>query len=263
MRENVAYGLGGLPGGERAVRAGEAMALLGVEGLEGRRPRTLSGGERQRVALARALAPRPRLLLLDEPLSALDAPTRERLRRDLRGLLRRVGTPAVLVTHDRAEALALGDALVVMAGGRVRQAGPVPEVFSRPADPEVAAVVGVETVAPGTVLGAEGGLATVAVGPARLEALADGRAGEVFVCIRAEDVTLETGGARASSARNRLPGVVRDLAPEGPMVRVALDCGFPLAALITKQSCEALGLAEGVAVTAVVKVPAVHLVARS
>jgi molybdate transport system ATP-binding protein len=262
VARNLGYGLGGLPAGERSRRVAEMLDLLGLYGLEGRYPARLSGGERQRVALGRALVRRPRLLLLDEPLSALDAPTREQLRRELRRLLAALRVPALLVTHDRVEALALGDRVVVLDGGRVCQSGPVAEVFSRPADLTVARVVGVETVEAATVLEIKDGLAAVAVGRARLVALAGDMApGEAYVSIRAEDVILERGAA-AGSARNRLPARVLGLMPEGPMVRVSLDCGFPLAALVTGQACAELGLCEGDEIAALIKAPAVHLIPR-
>jgi molybdate transport system ATP-binding protein len=260
---NVGYSLARLPRAERARRTGEMLDLLGLAGLHDRYPGQLSGGQQQRVALARALVRRPRLLLLDEPLSALDTPTREPLRRELRRVLAALRTPALLVTHDRAEAVALGDAVVILDGGRVCQSGPVPEVFTRPASAQVARIVGVETVEPGEVLAVEEGLATVAVGPVRLLALAQGVGpGPCYLVIRAEEVILEKSPAGPSSPRNRLAGVVRELAPEGPMVRVGLDCGFPLTALVTRRACGELGLREGEPVTALVKAPAVHLVAR-
>jgi molybdate transport system ATP-binding protein len=262
VARNLAYGLGGLPAGERNRRVAEMLDLLGLSGLGGRYPARLSGGERQRVALGRALVRRPRLLLLDEPLSALDAPTREQLRRELRRLLATLGVPALLVTHDRVEALALGDAVVVLDAGRVCQSGPVAEVFSRPADLAVARVVGVETVEAATVLEVRDGLAVVAVGRARLVALAgDVAAGAAYVSIRAEDVILERGAA-AGSARNRLPARVLGLVREGPMVRVSLDCGFPLTALVTSQACVEMGLREGDELAALIKAPAVHLIPR-
>ncbi|KFA90526.1 ABC transporter ATP-binding protein [Archangium violaceum] len=261
--QNVQYGLGALPADERRERSRSLFALLHLEGLEGRRPRELSGGQQQRVALARALAIRPRLLLLDEPLSALDAPSREHLRGELRRLLRELGVPTVVVTHDRLEALALGDDLVAMEGGRVCQVGPVADVFNHPAELAVARMTGIETVLPGTVLKREAGLATVEVGPHHLVALEPAHEGSaVFVCLRAEDVTLGLPEAAPTSARNRLPCKVVSLAHEGALVRVGLDAGFPLVARVTRFSTEELGLAEGRALTATFKAPAVRLVPR-
>ncbi|ATB26627.1 Fe3+/spermidine/putrescine ABC transporter ATP-binding protein [Melittangium boletus DSM 14713] len=258
---NVQYGLGALPESERRERSRALFSLLGLGGLEHRLPRELSGGQQQRVALARALAIRPRLLLLDEPLSALDAPSREHLRGELRRLLRELGIPTVVVTHDRLEALALGDDLVAMEAGRVCQVGPVADVFNHPAELSVARMTGIETVLPGRVLRREGGLATVQAGPHTLTALEPTPGGDsVFVCLRAEDVTLGPPEASPTSARNRLPCTVVSISPEGALVRVALDAGFPLVARVTRVSCEELGLAEGRPVTATFKAPAVRLV---
>lgn len=260
---NVAFGLGGLPAREREARAAAVLRLVGLSGLARRRPATLSGGQRRRVALARALAPQPRLLLLDEPLSGLDAPARAEIQGELRRLVRVRGVPAVLVTHDRAEALALGDRLAVVVGGRLRQVGGVQEVFNRPADPEVARVVGVETLLAGRVLSRRNGLAAVAVGECGLLAVDPGEVGaDVWVSIRAEDVLLAREPLGDVSARNRLPGRVAAVVPEGPVLRVTVDCGFPLAARVTRQTVEDLGLAVGAAVTALVKAPAVHLIPR-
>ena len=144
---NLAFGLHRLPRAEREGRVAGLAERFGLAGLLGGRPGQLSGGQKQRVALARALAPQPRLLLLDEPLSALDAPTREELRGELRHLLEQAGVPAIVVTHDRVEAHALGDRLAVLIDGVIRQVGPVEEVFSTPVDDEVARVVGLRVAA--------------------------------------------------------------------------------------------------------------------
>jgi molybdate transport system ATP-binding protein len=236
---------------------------LKLEGLEDRRPSELSGGQRQRVALARAIAPSPRLLLLDEPLSALDTPTREELRPELRALLLRLGVPAVVVTHDRIEALALGDRIAVMIDGSIRQHGPVEDVFEHPADREVARCVGVDTVLSGRVTGAGEGLSVVEAHGLRLTAVDRGLGGDVWVLLRAEDVVLERDGAVRSSARNHLPGRVTAVSPEGPLVRVAVACGgVRLSALVTRAARSDLALDEGTEVVAVIKAPAIHLVAR-
>ncbi|HET8725748.1 MAG TPA: ABC transporter ATP-binding protein [Anaeromyxobacteraceae bacterium] len=261
---NVGYGVSGLPPGERRLRVEESARLLRIEDLLHRRPGQLSGGQRQRVALARALAPHPRLLLLDEPLSALDGPTREELRGELRGLLHRLGIPSVVVTHDRAEALTLGDRLAVLADGVVRQVGPVDGVFSSPADPVVARVVGTENVLHVRVASRDEGLAVAELAGARLVGVDPGGLGtEAFACIRAEEVVLEPEGAAGSSPRNRLAATVEATALEGPLVRVTLDCGFRLVALVTRQAAAELGLAPGARVVARVKAPAVRLVPRA
>jgi molybdate transport system ATP-binding protein len=263
---NVAYGLANLPRTEREERVSRALGFVGLADLERRHPNRLSGGERQRVALARALAVEPRLLLLDEPLSALDASQRETLRRELRGLLTRLSIPSLVVTHDRLEALALGDHMIVVAGGEVRQSGAVPAVFSRPADADVARIVGVETVVPGRVVGSRDGLLTVETPGPRLQATDTGDlTGDVLVCIRAEDVVLERGaGTGLVSARNRLPARVTATTSEGPLVRILLDCGgLSLAALVTRPAFEEMGLAPGALLEAVVKAPNIHLVARA
>ncbi len=126
----------------RERRVAELLGLVGLEGYADRMPATLSGGERQRVALARSLAAEPRLLLLDEPLSALDAGLRERLAGDLGEILRAAGTTTLLVTHDHEEAFAVADRLVVMREGRIVQQGDIEEVWARPADPETALFLG-------------------------------------------------------------------------------------------------------------------------
>lgn len=141
---NIAYGLKirGLPRAERDARVAELLAMMQLEALAERRIQQLSGGQRQRVALARALAPRPRVLLFDEPLAALDAQLREQLRADIGALLRELGTTAVYVTHDQQEALALGDRIVVMGEGRIAQIGTPTQIYQRPASRFVAGFVG-------------------------------------------------------------------------------------------------------------------------
>lgn len=260
---NIAYGLGELSPHERKKRVDEVVELFQLRDLEDARPSELSGGQQQRVALARAVAPRPLLLLLDEPLSALDTPTRAKLCGELRVLLTRLAIPSVVVTHDWTEALALGDQMAVINEGRVLQTGKPQDVFSRPVDADVARVVGVETVVQGIVTDAREGLATVKVGEVPLTAVAsNGVSCDVFVCIRAEDVTLEPAGAGATSARNHVAGTVRSIASLGALTKVTLDCGFPLAALVTRSALHDLNLSIGTTVRAAFKAGAVHLVPR-
>ena len=260
---NIAYGLTALSTADRTKRVDEMLDLFQLRGLETTRPRELSGGQQQRVALARAVAPRPQLLLLDEPLSALDVPTRGQLRGELRALLKRLALPSIIVTHDWAETLSLGDVVAVMKDGEVRQVGPPQEVFCRPADATVAQVVGVETVIEGHVVEATEGVATVRVNGTLLKGLGVHATGSpVFVCIRAEDVVLEQGGTGLTSARNHLNGKVREIIPHGVMVHIKIDCGFPLVAMVTRGAQQELGIAVGAPVVAVIKAGAVHLVPR-
>jgi molybdate transport system ATP-binding protein len=264
VAENIAYAAS-------RETAHKLLDTLGLAELAARKPRAISGGQQQRVALARALAAGPALLLLDEPLSALDAPTRSRTRYELRRMLLGGGVPSIVVTHDRMEAVALGDWMAVMVDGRIRQTGPVQEVFRRPADLQVAESVGVENVLPAEIAGRERGLlvlrvnspVTGQVGDARIQCVDSGETGPVFACIRAEDVALTHDIAQVSSARNRLTGRVRAVVLEGALARVELDCGFPLVAMVTAQSAGELALREGETVSAVVKATSVHLAART
>ena len=152
VRDNVAYGLRRLSASTRRRRTQEVLERLGLADLASRRPRELSGGQQQRVALGRALAPDPALLLLDEPLSALDLPLRQALRDDLRAVLAEWRTAAVLVTHDFTEAYRLGDRIVVYEDGRVIQAAPRAALLWQPASENVARIVGIRNVLHGTVL---------------------------------------------------------------------------------------------------------------
>ncbi len=261
---NVAYGLTALSRPEKAARVKDVLRLLEIEELSQRRPAELSGGQQQRVALARAIARRPQLLLLDEPLSALDAPTRTALCSELRVLLRRLAIPCIVVTHDWTEALTLGDHIAVIGGGSVLQTGTPQDVFSRPANADVARVVGVETVLQGVIVDQHEDLATVQVAGVSLTAVSPGDLGpSVFVCIRAEDVTLESAGAGATSARNHVVGRVCNIVSVGALAKVAVDCGFPLTALVTKSALVDLKLEIGSTVRAAVKAGAVHLVPRT
>jgi molybdate transport system ATP-binding protein len=265
VRRNIIYGLRALPAAEQDARLEHVMRLLELHELEHRMPAQLSGGQQQRVALARSLVRRPRVLLLDEPLSAVDAPTRQRIRGELRHVLKQLTIPTVLVTHDRAEALALGDELAIMVEGRLIERGPVQDVFNRPTNLAAAGILAIETVQSARIVSATEELITIEVAGIRMSALPQKLpkdAHEVFACIRAEDVMLIKGETVLTSARNRLPATVRRITPEPPMIRIDLDCGFPLTALLTRQACEELALRDGDTVTAVVKAPAVHLIAR-
>ena len=263
VRQNLLYGHRGGPatdplfGFEHVVDVLDIRALvaLGVDGL--------SGGEKQRVALARALLARPRLLLLDEPLANLDSSLKNKIIPYLARIRDEFHVPMLYVTHDRYEALALADEVVVLVGGQVRQTGPLLDVFNRPANADVAKFAGVETLVPGLITHLDTELAIVQVGRSMLTALAPAdELQEVFVCIRGEDVMLQRDSGASSSARNRLPARVVGLRNEGALVRVELDAGFPLFALITRSACAELALQEGEDTVALIKAPSIHLVPR-
>lgn len=265
--DNVCLGLAlrSVSARERRERARLWLARFGVSALAGRSPRTLSGGEAQRVNLARAFVLEPDVLYLDEPFSALDQPTREDLLDDLAAVLRETAVSTVFVTHDRDEAARLADRIAVLIGGRIRQVGPVADVYAAPADEDVANFVGVETVVRARVLRSEAGMAELELaGGSRVECLCDA-AGvtEALVCLRPEDVALSLpheGGA-PDSIRNHLIGRVATLRPVGGAgMRVTVDCGFPLVALVTRRSAEELRLTAGAEVVAAFKATAVHLI---
>jgi tungstate transport system ATP-binding protein len=206
----------------------------------------------------------PDLLLLDEPFSALDPPTREGLLLDLETVLRETKITTVFVTHERSEASILGDSVAVLIGGRFRQVGPSVEVFTQPVNEEVAQFVGVETTLSGVVEMATAGLAGVRFNGGDALVVGDFRPGErVLLCLRPEDITLSPPGAEVlrSSARNRLAGTVVKVTPWGTHFRVVVDCnGSRLVALITRPSFTDLGLAEAKPVVASFKATAVHVI---
>jgi putative spermidine/putrescine transport system ATP-binding protein len=198
--ENVAFGLEmrGMARAERQARVREMLALVGLDGFAGRHPRRMSGGQQQRVALARALAIRPNLLLLDEPLSNLDAKLREGMQIELRQIQRTLGTTTVLVTHDQAEAMALADRIVVMNGGRVEQIGTPQETYERPASAFVAHFLGKTNefaAAADPVCGLKVGSSAWPAPP--------GPSGPVTVAVRPEKVTFGDAAAPGLAGRVR------------------------------------------------------------
>ncbi|TDL45351.1 ABC transporter ATP-binding protein [Microbacterium oleivorans] len=190
--DNVAFGLRRRKVDARTSRrrAGEALELVGLDHLADRYPHQLSGGQQQRVALARALVTEPRVLLLDEPLSALDAKVRVQLRDEIRRIQLRLGTTTVFVTHDQEEALAVSDRIAVMDAGRIEQIGSPEELYRRPATPRVAAFIGLSSSVPGV---ARGG--TVMVWGAEVPAQSAVPDGDVDVLLRPEHVLLVGAGS--------------------------------------------------------------------
>jgi molybdopterin-binding protein len=265
VRANVAAGLHlrGVSSPEAEKRVSHWMDRFGISHLASRHARQLSGGEAQRVSLARAFALEPDLLLLDEPFSALDAPTRAALMEDFEEVLRESGVTTLFVTHDRTEAMRLGDRIAVVMEGRLAQIGRPEEVFSSPADDKIAAFVGMENLIPGHVVEQRDGLALVEADGTSLQVVSEVSVDQqVLVCLRPEDIVLQPQGSESppSSARNRLSGRITRLIPLGAQVRVTLDCGFHLTALVTRRSAEELTLKAGQDVLVSFKASSAHLV---
>ena len=227
LLDNVAFGLKlqRLPRREVVERVERVLAVVGLTGLEARHPAQLSGGQQQRVALARSLVVEPSILLLDEPLSNLDAKLRERMRVELKALQRQTGITFVYVTHDQGEALAMSDRIVVFRDGRVQQVGAPIEVYRRPANLFVADFMGQANRLDGVVEGRSGALAGVRVGRHLLHAdAAEGlaRSAPVVVVVRPESVRLDAGGAEGP---NLFDAVIEDVTFLGGMVEYLLDLG--------------------------------------
>ena len=268
VRDNIGYGIGRARGKRDGTspkaRIAELADMLAIEPLLDRPVRGLSGGEQQRVALARALAPRPSILLLDEPFAAVDPATRQVLRRELRELHEREGITTLQVTHDFDEALRLGDLVAVLAEGRIAQSGTPEEVFRYPNSAFVARFVGTGNVIAGVVERAEPGNEPGSFrgrfrgGSLVLDVVAE-REGPIHAVVRPEDIVLSLTH-HPGSARNHMDGRVVRLERIGPVTLVHLDVGRPLIASLTTQSVQEMGLKSGLPVIVAFKATAILLV---
>jgi spermidine/putrescine transport system ATP-binding protein len=216
IEDNVSFGLErkGVAKSERQGRVREILELVGLTGLENRKPRQLSGGQQQRVALARALVNQPRVLLLDEPLGALDLKLRKQLQLELKRIQSEIGITFVHVTHDQEEAMTMADKIAVMNLGKIEQLGPPQELYERPATAFVAGFLGVSNLLAGTIEGGDG---------IRLEdgtlvrARVNGRSGRVAAGVRPEKITIGSGGGA-----NSLAGTVSETAYIGVATQVVV-----------------------------------------
>jgi ABC-type Fe3+/spermidine/putrescine transport system ATPase subunit len=257
--DNVAYGLR-LRGERGAALRGKVEAALEqfhIAPLARQRAATLSGGEAQRAALARAVVLDPELLLLDEPLAALDAPIRERLRDELRQVMRARGMSCVYVTHELPEAFTLADRIAVLAAGRLLQVGRPEEVFYAPNQRAVAEFLRAGNLLAAEVISTAGGLATVRIAGRTLIATSALAAGSrALACIHPEEVQI----APTPGAGEWLEATVLAVTDRGPTLRVDLDCGFALRALVTRRAARELALCPGARVTVAFAPESVHLI---
>ena len=223
VAENIQFGpmISGIPMAQRTSRVGELAELVALQDMLQRYPHQLSGGQRQRVALARALATEPRVLLLDEPLSALDAPIRASLRAEIRRIQQQIHIAAIYVTHDQEEALALADRVVIMQAGRICEVGTPEQIYKRPQSAFTASFVGSNNVLDGTVTSREPAAVQCGAQILRCTGLGGARQGaQITLVVSAENLEL---AAHDSSAINKISGPITLKTFHGPLTRIEVS----------------------------------------
>jgi len=256
--DNISFGLKirRNPKERIAKKVLEISELLQIKDILERLPVHLSGGEKQRVALARALVVEPSIILLDEPLSSLDPPLRERLQKELKRIHSLTRTTFIQVTHDFEEAVFLADRIAIMREGEIVQVGRADEVMCRPSDDFVADFVGVKNIFQGRLVEDGDGLKWFECGDLRIQVQTKMR-DSCQISIPAEDILLSSEKL-SSSARNSIRGTVVDILPRGRLKEVVVDVGQRMVALVTQRSLEEMGLAVGGGVWVTFKTSAVH-----
>jgi len=268
VEENIRYGLRQFTRREQQQLCASILQAFRIAHLQGRRPVEISGGERQRVALARALVIDPLVLLLDEPMAALDAATKSRILDDLRAWNRAHGIPILYVTHAREEVFALGDRVIVLENGRIVARGSPHAVLSAPRLETVAQLAGFENIFDVVVIAAheDRGTMTCRLGESRLELetpLVRASVGSTLrVGIRAGDILLATAQPLGLSARNIIPGKILSIQQRDMMVVARVDCGIEAEVHLTLAARDSLYLTPGREVWLVVKTHSCHLMAR-
>ncbi|BBY59504.1 ABC transporter ATP-binding protein [Mycolicibacterium sarraceniae] len=268
--DNVAFGLRykKTPKDETKRRVGEALELVRMSGYAKRKPTQLSGGQQQRVALARALVLQPSVLLLDEPLGALDAKLRKQLQLELRAVQREVEITFVYVTHDQDEALTMSDQIAVLAEGRVEQVGPPQEIYSAPATTYVAGFLGAANIFDADVLENDGGSALCSALATRLGATVDAscQPGPAAIVIRPERITLQSPDDPVSPGHNAITGTVAQVVYHGASTQVHVNVGEPAALVVdvpNRSGPGSVAYDTGMSVTCVCTDDAVRVLARS
>jgi molybdopterin-binding protein len=273
VAENIGYGLRHAESGARAERVAQLADSLGLMPLLPRSVRGLSGGEQQRIALARALAPRPTILLLDEPFAAVDPATRRVLRRELRTLHEREGVTTLQVTHDFEDAMRLGDVVAVLADGRIAQSGTPDSVFRYPNSAFVAEFIGTGTVLRGTVErigessraqrsdpGGNRFAARFRSNGLELEVVAE-REGAAYAVIRPADLLISRAAMPAPAPRNRFDAMVTRVERGSAVAQVYLDAnGTALIATVMTTTADELSLAPGLQLVVAIKATAIHII---
>jgi len=265
VRRNIEYGLSALSSSERDDRTREVAGSFGISGLFNRRPSDISGGERQRVALARSLVTRPRVLLLDEPLTALDAATKARILDDLRSWNERHAVPILYVTHVREEMYALGDRVLLLEAGTLIADGPPQEVLGRPQQESVAQLAGFENIFECSVVASHpeqgtmtcriaGTSVSLEVPMSRVD-----RARPVRVGIRAGDILIATSLPQGLSARNVIAGSILSIREQDVTVIAEIECGTKVQVHLTPSARHSLGLNVGKQLWLVVKTYSCHV----
>lgn len=258
VEENIVFGLK-----SRRIKKDEIRSLLNnivelfrIEHLLTRKTKNLSGGEKQRVALARALITSPQILLLDEPLSALDPQTKEKFIEDLKNLHKQLKTTTIHVTHDFNEAFSLADKIAIMKDGKIIQDGDSKDVFNKPNSDFVARFTGVRNIFRGEIIKDDSGT-YVSVNGLKIS-VASEKMGNVNISVRPEDILLSTNPFD-SSARNVFPGVIKRIDEQLSIVHITVDIGIPLVVYITRQSLKELNLVENKKIFVTFKASAVHV----
>lgn len=257
--ENIAFGLKvkKIAKEEIKTRVNEMMDLLKISHLADRLPRTLSGGEQQRTALARALIIYPKILLMDEPLSALDRKTRDELMQELKEIHKKFDVTLVHVTHNFDEALMLADRIAIMRNGEISQVGTSTEIFRHPADKFVADFVGVENIIEGTAEKDGEKLTVVNTGNISIYST-EQKEGHVHITVRPEDIILSAKKVE-TSARNVFKGQIKEIVDTGALIKLTIDVGEPIIVFLTRQSFLDMELNIGKSVWMYFKATAVHV----